>query len=215
MIEDIGKLLPGVGDTVLVTVAAYLLGAVLAVPLTLMRRSRFALVRLLSRTWTDLARAIPPITWLFLIFFGLAESTGIKLTPVLAAIVGLGLITSAYLSEVYRSGLLAIPRGQFEAARALGMSEPDVMIRVVVPQTLRVIVPPAATFAIALLKDSAIASTIGVTEITFRASVETQQTFDGLTFFVLAALLYILLSLPFAFLSRGIDRRLRAKFETA
>jgi ABC-type amino acid transport system permease subunit len=163
-----------------------------------------------SRTLIDVLRSIPPVTWLFLIFFGL-PGAGIRLPAVQAAIVGFAFISAAYLAEIYRAGIIAVPEGQWEGARALGLTERDVLRRVIGPQVLRVVVPPAGAYAIGLLKDSSIASTIGVTEIVFRANLETQRTFDGLPIFLAAAVLYIVLSLPFAVLSRGLDRRLRAR----
>jgi His/Glu/Gln/Arg/opine family amino acid ABC transporter permease subunit len=213
--QYLDPVLPGVEYTVILTAAAFGAGAVIAVPLALLRRSRRLVPRLISRTIVDLVRSVPPITWLFLIFFGLAQSTGLKIDALSAAIVGLGVIAGAYMSEVYRAGLMAVDKGQWEAARAVGMHERDVLVKVVAPQAIRVIVPPAATYAISLLKDSAAASTIGVLEITYRANAEAQRTLSGLGVFTAAAVLYILLSLPLAVVSRKVDRRLRARFEMA
>jgi ABC-type amino acid transport system permease subunit len=132
-----------------------------------------------------------------------------------AAIVTFGVIASSYLAEIYRGGLAAIHRGQWEACAALGLSGLDAATRVVVPQVFRVVLPTMATYAIGLLKDSALASAIGVAEIAFRANAETQRTGLGLTFFVAAGVLYVGLSLPLAVLSRRLDSRIRARYSIA
>jgi polar amino acid transport system permease protein len=210
----LSELLPGIQYTVIVTAAAFAIGAVGGLPLALLRRSRFVVVRGFAGMVIDLVRSIPPITWLFLIFFGLPNAH-ITLSPLAAGIAGLGLISAAYMAEVYRAGLLAVSQGQWEAGRALGFNEADVLARIVAPQAARVVGPPAATYAIGLLKDSAIASTIGVAEITFRANSETVANGHGLALFAGAAVIYIALSLPLAVVSRRVDRRLRTRFSMA
>jgi His/Glu/Gln/Arg/opine family amino acid ABC transporter permease subunit len=183
-------------------------------PLALARRSRYAALRGIARGYVDVVRSIPPITWLFLIFYGLPNA-GITFAPLASGIIGLSLISAAYMAEIYRAGLGAVSGGQWEAGRAIGLREPDILARVIGPQAARVIGPPAATYAIGLLKDSAVASTIGVGEITFHAGAATQQEGHGLSIFLAAAILYILLSLPLAVMSRHVDRRMRARFSIA
>ncbi|MGY2002607.1 amino acid ABC transporter permease [Blastococcus sp. SYSU DS1024] len=200
----------GVPVTLLVTVLAFALGAVLAVPLAAARRSRVAPVRWLGRAIIDVVRGIPPVVWLFLIFFGLGRDL-IRLEPIEAGIIGLGIISAGYLAEIYRGGLSAVHRGQWEAASALGMGRTDLMVRVVTPQAFRVSLPAVTTYAISLLKDSTIVSAIGVTEILFRATQTARSMGSGLTPFFVAAAIYILLSAPLAWLSRGLDARLRAR----
>lgn len=206
--EMLQHILEGVPMTLAVTAAAFGLGMVGGVPLLLMRQSRRLLVRAPAMFVIDLIRAVPPIAWLFLIYYGLAQQ-GLHLGSFLAAAAGLGLFSSAHMSEIYRSGLLAVGRGQWEAARAVGLSEWRVLADVVAPQALRVVIPPSASYAINLLKDSAVASVIGVSEIAFQANAQAQATFRGLTVFALAALVYIVLSVPLAIASRVMDRRLQ------
>jgi polar amino acid transport system permease protein len=208
--DVVEAVLLGVPVTLLVTVLAFALGAVLAVPLAAARRSRVAPVRWLGRVVVDVVRGVPPVVWLFLIFFGLGRDL-IRLEPIEAGIIGLGVISAGYLAEIYRSGLSAVHRGQWEAASALGMGRTDLMVRVVAPQAFRVSLPAATTYAISLLKDSTIVSAIGVTEILFRATQSARSMGAGLTPFFVAAAVYILLSAPLAWLSRGLDARLRAR----
>jgi polar amino acid transport system permease protein len=208
--DHLEAVLLGVPVTVLVTVLAFALGAVLAVPLAAARRSSTAPVRWLGRAVIDVLRGVPPVVWLFIIFFGLGNEV-LRLEPMQAGVIGLGLISAGYLAEIYRGGLSAVHKGQWEAAAALGMDRRDVMARIVGPQAFRVALPAATTYAIGLLKDSSIVYTIGVTEVLFRATQSARSTGSGLTPFFIAAGVYILLSAPLAWLSRRLDARLRAR----
>jgi polar amino acid transport system permease protein len=209
MSEYVKPLLEGVPLTLLVTGGAFALGAVAGLPLLLLRRSRFLAVRLPTMFLIDLIRAIPGIAWLFLVYYGLAQQ-GVQLEVLPAAILALGIYSAAHMAEIYRSGLISVDRGQWEAARAVGLTEVRAFTDVIVPQALRVVIPPSTGYLINLLKDSAVASVIGLTEITYHAHQQAQETFNGLTVFIGAALLYIALSVPLAGLSRVADARLRA-----
>jgi His/Glu/Gln/Arg/opine family amino acid ABC transporter permease subunit len=207
--EYVKPLLEGVPLTLLVTAGAFTLGALAGLPLLLLRRSRFLAIRLPTMFVIDLVRAIPGIAWLFLIYYGLAQQ-GVQLEALPAAILALGIYSAAHMAEIYRSGLLSVDRGQWEAARAVGLTEFRAFTDVIVPQAIRVVIPPSTGYLINLLKDSAVASVIGLTEITYHAHQQAQETFNGLTVFIVAALLYIILSVPLAGLSRMADARLRA-----
>lgn len=205
--EFLKVLSQGIGQTVLITVTAFAVGAVLGLPLALLRRSRLRLVRLPATVVVETVRAVPPIVVLFLIYYALGSGL-LQLSTFQAAACGLGLISMAYLAEIYRAGINSVHGGQWEATRALGLPILKTYTKVILPQSLIVVIPPAATFAIGLLKDSAIASVIGAQDITFRAFQETQATLQGLTIFGIAGVLYILLSIPIAVLARWTDHRL-------
>lgn len=204
------QILSGVGYTLLITFLSLALGAVIGIPLAAARRSRIPAVRVLAVGYLDIVRAIPPITWLFLIYFGLPQYA-LRLDSITSAIVGFSVIASAYMAEIYRSGLLSIPAGQWEASHALGMGSKARNLHVIAPQAFRVSLPAAAVYAIGMLKDSALASTIGVQEITFQAALAARSTHNGLLAFSIAGLIYIGLSIPLALASRRVDRSLRAK----
>jgi polar amino acid transport system permease protein len=197
----------GIQTTLLITAGAFLVGVVLGLPLALLRRSRNWLLRAPVIAVVEVIRAVPPIVWLFLVYYGLSSDLA-QLSTFQAAVGGLGLIAAAYMSEIYRAGIEAVPDGQWEAGRALALPNLSLYRRVVFPQALVVVIPPAATYAIALLKDSAIASVIGAQDITFHAFQETQASLQGLSVFATAGLLYILLSLPIAAVARYADRAL-------
>ncbi|MFV0434911.1 MAG: amino acid ABC transporter permease [Leucobacter sp.] len=204
----------GIGLTLYVTFASLVIGGVIGLVLVAAARSRFVVIRGAATLYINIVRVIPPITWLFLIYFGLPQYA-LRLTTLQAAIIGFSLIASAFMAEIYRSGLLSIPAGQREAAYALGMSSGTTAFHVISPQAFRVALPAIATYAIGLLKDSALASTIGVQEITFFSQQTAKQFHHGLLSFTIAGLLYIIISLIIAVVSRRVDLTLRRKIGVA
>ncbi|PWJ53871.1 amino acid ABC transporter membrane protein 1, PAAT family [Quadrisphaera granulorum] len=208
--EHVSAVLLGVPYTLLVTVVALAIGAVLGLPLALARRSPLAVLNVPARVVIDVLRGIPPVVWLFIIFFGIGNQF-VTLDPIQAGSLGLGLISAAYLAEIYRSGLGAVHSGQWEASSALGLSRTDSMVRVVGPQAFRVALPAASTYAIGLLKDSSVVSAIGVADIVFQATGDSRATGAALAPFLVAAAIYILLGTPLAIASRRMDSRLRMR----
>lgn len=211
MWDIVTHILPGLEHTALLTSISFAIGAVLGIPLSLAGRAAFAPLRGLVRAPVELIRSIPVLVWLFIVFFGLPQY-GMSPSPLVAAIATLSVVSAVYLSEIYRGGIAAIDRGQWEASRALGLGRIDTGSRIVGPQVFRVVLPPVATYGIGLLKDSALASTIGVVELTYRANAETQVTGKGLTVYVITGVIYVLIGLPLAVVSRHVDSRLRARF---
>jgi ABC-type amino acid transport system permease subunit len=163
-----------------------------------------------SRSAVSLLRGIPPIVWLFIIYFGISIGA-YQMAAIPAAIIGFGLISAAYMAEIYRGGLSAVHHGQWEAGHALGVSDRTTFTRIIGPQALRVSIPSMASYAISLFKDSSIASTIGVTEIVFFTTQNARTGGGGLTVYVLAALVYVAMSVPLALVSRKLDASLRKK----
>ncbi|VXB84089.1 Amino acid ABC transporter permease [Arthrobacter sp. 9AX] len=214
----IAELLPaiarGVGLTLYVTGASLVIGGIIGLSLVGAARSPFAFVRGIATLYINVVRVIPPITWLFLIYFGLPQFA-LRLSTIQAAIIGFSVIASAFMAEIYRSGLLSIPDGPREAAHALGLSAATTVRHIITPQAFRVALPAIATYGIGLLKDSALASTIGVREITYYAQQSAKQTHEGLLSFIVAGALYIVISLVVALVSRQVDLGLRKKIGVA
>jgi polar amino acid transport system permease protein len=204
----------GVKLTLYITGASLVIGGLIALVLAAAARSRLAIVRGVATLYINIVRVIPPLTWLFLIYFGLPQ-WALRLTTIQAAIVGFSIIASAFMAEIYRSGLLSIPAGQREAAHALGLSTFTTVRHIITPQAFRVALPAIATYAIGLLKDSALASTIGVQEITYFAQQSARQSHQGLIAFATAGVLYIAISLIVAVVARRVDFTLRRKIGVA
>lgn len=209
MIEAIPFLLQGLGTTVIITFGSFLIGAVCAVPVALARLSDIAPLRWLATAFIEVVRGIPPIAWMLVLFYGMGRY--ITLPPLLAACLALGAVSTAYLAENYRTGIQAVAGGQWEGAGALGLSNRDTFWRVIAPQGIGVALPPSASYAVGLLKDSAVASVIGVTDIAFQALTLNQQGNPGLPIFLAAGLVYLIVSIPMAVLARKADTFIRTR----
>lgn len=156
---------------------------------------------------------MPIIVWLFLIFQGSTQfDPELKntFTSMNSAILGFGLISAAYMAEIYRGCLSAISNGQYEAAWALGMSSTDVNRQIIWPQMFRIAIPASASYAIGLIKDTSIAMTIGCTEMLYwaRNAVGVQTTISP---YLVAGIFYIALTLVAAYAARRLDASLRKK----
>ncbi len=210
MLANIATVLVGIPFTIALTLASFVIGGLLGLPLCAMRLSRVPAIRFSAMALILTFRSIPPIVWLFVIFFGIGLGY-IQLSPFTSASIGLGLITAANMAEIYRGALSAIHPGQWEAASVLNLSATHKFVDVIGPQLMRIALPSATTYVIGLMKDTAVASAVGVQEIAYQAFHLSQQTFRGLDIYAAAGLLYILLSLPIAWLARWTDLRLRAR----
>jgi polar amino acid transport system substrate-binding protein len=163
--------------------------------------------RVLSVVYVELIRGTPLLIQLFFIFYAL-PTVGIKLSPLVAAVLGLGLNYAAYESENYRAGILSVPKGQMEAARALGMTHWQALHYVILPQAFRLVLPPVTNDFISLLKDSSLVSVITMVELTKVYTQISAATFDYFGTGLIVAALYLLLGLPFVRFARWIERKL-------
>lgn len=192
-----------------VSVLAMILAVVLGVLLALGRSFGPAPLRWLCTGYVELFRGTPLLVQLTMIYFGLPE-LGLTLSPFVAGVVALGLNYAAAESENYRAGLMAVPRSQLDAARALGLSTLQALRHVVLPQAARVALPPMTNDFIALLKDSSLVSVVALTELTKVYGVLGNSTRDHLGLGVVVAAWYLLIGLPFVFLARRVEQRLGA-----
>jgi polar amino acid transport system substrate-binding protein len=161
----------------------------------------------LARGYVELFRGTPLLIQLYLIFYGL-PNVGIKLSPLVAAVLGLGMNYAAYEAENYRAGIEAIPRGQMEAALSLGMTRSQALRHVIVPQAMRLVIPPVTNDFIALFKDSSIVSVITMVELTKVYGQLASTYYDYIGVGLLTAAIYFLMGLPFVRLARWAEKRL-------
>jgi len=152
-------------------------------------------------------RGTPLLIQLLFIFYGL-PNIGLRLSPFAASVLGLGLNYAASEAEVYRAGLLSVPAGQWHAAYALGLTRVNALRLVILPQAIRLILPPLTNDFIALLKDSSLVSALTMVELTGAYNRLATETFDYFGTGLLVAFLYLLLGLPFARLARSMEERL-------
>jgi len=190
--------------TVQITAGGFVLSAVIGLVCALALQFPSRLLRAALAVYVDVFRAVPVLTQLFIIYFGLTE-IGIRLDPVPAAIVGFGINGGAYLTEVFRAGIASVPQGQTEAAQMLGMRRLEVMRVIVLPQAMRISLPPLGNFVIGLLKDTALASAVAAPELMFRARNLVDKTFLSTQIFATAALIYLAMSLPLGYATRRLE----------
>jgi polar amino acid transport system substrate-binding protein len=162
---------------------------------------------LFSKAFIEVFRGTPQLIQLYLIFYGL-PNVGIRLSPIVAAIVGLGLNYAAYEAENYRAGIQSIPRGQMEAALSLGMTRAQALRHVIVPQAMRLVIPPVTNDFIALFKDSSIVSVITMVELTKVYGQLASTYYDYIGVGILTAAIYFLMGLPFVRLARWAETRM-------
>ncbi|NRB19718.1 MAG: amino acid ABC transporter permease [Rhodobacteraceae bacterium] len=167
-----------------------------------------AVVRWPFRVFSFLFMGTPLLLQLFLIYFGLVQ-IGIDVPAFVAGVVGLGLHFAVYNSELFQTSILAVDKGQVEAARTLGLSRMQALRKVVVPQAIRDVIPPIGNNMIALLKDSALVSVIGVSELTLSAQRAIGSTYRPFEFYVLVAVLYYIINLVMETVLRHVERRIQ------
>jgi len=199
-------LLLGVKLTVLVTIGSLLLSTVLGLAWALMKVSGITVIARTATVIVNVIRGIPIIVLLFYLYFVMPD-LGVTLTALQAAILGLGIAYSAYQAENFRAGIEAIDKGQIEAAQAIGMGWWQTMRRVVLPQAVKIVLPPYGNVMIMMLKDSSQASTITVAELALQGKLIASSTFKNTSVFTLVALMYLTMSIPLILLVRHFEKR--------
>ncbi|RXH40548.1 amino acid ABC transporter permease [Bradyrhizobium zhanjiangense] len=196
----------GVALTIIVTVGSLLLSTVLGLVWAMMRVSGIKVLSMLSASLINVIRGIPIIVLLFYLYFVMPD-LGVTLSALQAAILGLGIAYSAYQAENFRAGIEAIDKGQIEAAQTIGMGWWLTMRRVVLPQAVRIVLPPYGNVMIMMLKDSSQASTITVAELALQGKLIASSTFKNTSVFTLVALMYLTMSIPLILLVRHFEKR--------
>lgn len=201
------RVLDGLALTILLTVVAMAIGIVLGVILAVMRLSSNPLLSGASWAYIWLFRGTPVLVQLIIIYTGLPQ-LGIQLGVVASALIGLGLNEGAYLAEIIRSGVLAVPKGQFEAARAIGMTWPKTMRVIVMPQALRIIIPPLTSQYLNLTKNSSLAIAIGFADYFAVSGTILNQTGQAVELMFLAVIAYLLLSIVTSILMNWFNAKM-------
>lgn len=207
-----GKLLSGAGMTIFLAVTSFPLAVQLGLLLAIARVYGPRGLAILAAIYVEVIRGTPLLLQLFFIFYLLPRLMGsivaVSIPPELAGILGLAINYAAYEAENYRAGLLAIPRGQMEAALALGMTRQTAIRRIVVPQAVRIVLPPVTNDFIALFKDTSVCSVILITELTRQYNVLYNNHRDQIIILAaLTALLYLAMSYPQAVFAQWLDRK--------
>lgn len=207
IVQNWPSLLTGLGETVAITLAALLIGILFGALLCTVRLSRPWAGRQAASGVIAFFRTTPEMVLLFWAYFCVPEITGANVPALAAGIVTLGLVTGAYLAEIFRAGIQALPHGQNEAARALGLRSFARWRCVLLPQALRGMTPPLMNYFTELVKNTTLLSAIGVSELSLRAYLLGGQSFRYLEFLTAIAIGYFVLIFPASLLSRRLEAR--------
>ncbi len=200
-------LIPGIKVTIPLTILSFALSLVVGLLLALIQVADIKGLRQLARFYIWVFRGTPLIVQLFIIFFGL-PNIGITLNAFPSAVLAFGLNLGAYNAEVFRSAILAIPKGQMEAAYMIGLSYPQAMIRVILPQSFPVAFPNLFNNLISLLKDTALASSITVIDLFTTAQQIAARTYEPFALYLEAAFIYLIFSTALTWLQRYLEQKL-------
>ena len=200
-------ILEGTWTTLIICISSIIFATGLALLGALGRMSRRTVVYSVASLYVSLVRGTPLLVQLYFVYYGLPE-LGIVLPGLYAGIIALSFNYGAYMTEIFRAGIQAVPRGQREAAEALGMRESLIMRRIVLPQAVRIVIPAIGNEFIAMIKDSALVSTISVMELLWRARRVGTREFQTLQAMLLAALVYWVLTMIFSYFQERLERRM-------
>ncbi|HET9878962.1 MAG TPA: amino acid ABC transporter permease [Candidatus Limnocylindria bacterium] len=199
--------LQGAGITVLISVASIVGATILAILGALGRISTNPILYAIASFYVSLIRGTPLIAQIYIIYFALPQ-LDIVIPAIPAGILALSLNYGAYMTEIFRAGIQAVPRGQREAAGALGMRQAHIMRRIVLPQAVRIVTPAIGNEFIAMLKDSALLSTISVHETLFLAQRLGRSSFEPITALLIAAIVYWILTIVFSIFQERLEKRM-------
>lgn len=205
-LESLPFLLQGAWFTVILSLGGMFFGLLLGFALAMMRLSRMAIARGISRVYVSFFRGTPLLVQLFLIYYGL-PSVGLELSPLMAALIGFSLNMAAYACEILRAAIGSIDRGQWEAAASIGMTRAQTLRRTILPQAARTALPPLGNSFISLVKDTALAATIQVPELFRQAQLVTARTFEIFAMYLSAALIYWVLASILAYFQNRLEQR--------
>ena len=199
-------LLVGFQVTLIVAAGSLVIAMALGLLLAVARMSESRLLSFAAGVYIEFIRGTPALTQLFIIYFGLAY-LGFTLPGLVAAIGGLGLNGAAYVAEIFRAGLSAVPDGQRQAALSLGLTPYQTFRYVRVPQAFRLMLPPFCNYAIQLVKDTSLASVVAAPEVMFRARALVMETYLSMQIYVLVGIMYLCVSIPLAIFAGRLQLR--------
>jgi polar amino acid transport system permease protein len=204
---DVLYLIAATRWTLALTAIAFLGGGLVGLMIAILRVSGLAPLRWMAALYVLVVQGTPLLAWLFVFFFGLSIF-GITVSPWIAAAASYSIYAGAFLGEIWRGCLHAIPRTQWEAGSSLGLSFLQQLRYIIVPQALRLAIPPTVGFLVQLIKNTSLAAVIGFIELTREGQLTTATTFRPFTVYIIVAALYFALCFPLTQWSRRLERRL-------
>ena len=204
---DVQFLVAAIRWTLALTAAAFIGGGLIGLAIAVLRVSSFLPARALAVAYIQLIQGTPLLVILFVFFFGLSI-LGLPVRPWIAATLAFSIYAGAFLGEIWRGALQSIPRTQWEAGGALGLGFFEQLRYVIVPQAVRIAIPPTVGFLVQLIKNTSLAATIGFVELTREGQLTTASTFQPFSVYLTVAFFYFLMCFPLTQWSRTLERRL-------
>ena len=208
VMRDFDLLLLGLFNTLKITGLALLFGVPIGLALALARLSPIKILSGVAAFIVEFFRTTPPLVQLFWFFFALPILIDVRMTPTIAAVVTFSIQSSAFFAEIFRGGILSIDKGQWEGAKAIGMTYPQSMRRIILPQAVKRMIPAFIERSIELLKTTTLVSTVAYADLMFQANEVAQKTFRPLEVYTVVALMYFVLIFMVSQLSIIIERHL-------
>ena len=209
MRRSLPMLMQGLWITLQLGAASIVAGLGLGLGLAMMRLYAVAPVRLITRVYIDVFRSIPLLVLLIIVYYAL-PFVGVRLSPFLSAMTALTLVSGAYTAEIFRAGIEAIPKGQFEASAALGLSGPQTMKEVILPQAVKIVIPPLTNNSINVVKDTALASVVAMPDL-LKQATQAQALAANPTPLIVAAVIYVAFLWPLVAAVSRMERRFAAR----
>lgn len=207
--RSLPMLMKGLWITLQLGVASIIAGLILGLGLAMVRLYAAAPLRLLARVYIDIFRSIPLLVLLIIVYYAL-PFVGVRLSPFVSAMAALTLVSGAYTAEIFRAGIEAIPKGQFEASAALGLSGPQTMTQVILPQAVKIVIPPLTNNSINVIKDTALASVVAMPDL-LKQATQAQAVAANPTPLIVAAAIYVAFLWPLVAAVSRMERRFAAR----
>ncbi|SFS58073.1 ABC transporter substrate-binding protein/permease [Paenibacillus sp. 453mf] len=199
----------GIGYTLLLSALGVIFGFLIGLIITLVRMSGLKILAWLGTAYVEVLRGTPMLVQLMIIHYGLALVFGINLSPLQSGVITLSINSSAYLAEIFRAGIQGVDKGQMEAARSLGMTRGASLRHIILPQAMKTVLPAIGNEFITIIKESSIISVIGMMDIMYQANTVRSITYQGLSPYIIAAVIYFILTFMLSKLLGAFERKLR------
>lgn len=207
-IEYRSYFLTGLQYTLLLAAIGVFCGFVLGLIVALIRMSSWRIVRFIGHAWVEFLRGTPMLVQLFIIHYGF-PTIGISFSPIESGAITLSINSSAYLAEIFRAGIQGVDRGQGEAARSLGMTRGMALRFIIIPQAVKTVLPAIGNEFVTIIKESSIVSIIGITELIFQSGAIVGITYDGMTPYLIVAVMYFILTFTLSRILGVFERKLK------
>ncbi|MDQ0204553.1 amino acid ABC transporter permease [Pectinatus haikarae] len=213
VIKSFPLLLAGALITIKITLISVTIGIFIGLFVGIARIVNIRAVKLFAAVYVDFIRGTPLLVQIFIIYFAMPIVLGIKIDPLIAAITACSINSGAYVAEIFRAGIQAVDEGQMEAGRSLGLTWPQTMRYIIIPQAFKSVIPPLGNEFIALLKDSSLVSVIGFEELTRRGQLIIARTYGSLEIWLSVAFLYLIMTVTISRLVAYLERRFDTKYD--